>query len=81
MVRQCCVVIPFRGVESAGEQKRFVQLPQGAILTSGHCQSRDGLIPVTWDGREIWVFAEDLESRSKFVLTPSLPPSSGDRSV
>jgi hypothetical protein len=80
MIRQCCVVIPFRGVESPDEQKRFVQLPQGAILTSRGYQCRDGLIPVSWDGREIWVFAEDLESRTNFVITPS-QPSSGDRSV
>jgi hypothetical protein len=66
---------PFRGVESPAEQKRFVQLPQGAILTSQNCQSRHGLIPVSWDGREIWVFAEDLESRTSFVITPSQPSS------
>jgi hypothetical protein len=61
--QQYCVRVPLRGVQSI-EPKGIVTIPTGATLSIVGQPSNEHLVTVCWDGRELRVFAKDLQDRA-----------------
>jgi hypothetical protein len=50
--------VSFRGVN---EQKKFVQIPQGAVLRVPREHEEGRFVPVQWRTEKLHVFLQDLE--------------------
>ncbi len=54
---------PVRAVHARDGQKGFVLLPEGAVLRVDSEHDDNRIVRVSWESRELLVFAEDLVSR------------------
>jgi hypothetical protein len=52
------VTVSFRGVN---EQKKFVQIPQGAVLRVPREHEEGRFVPVQWRTEKLHVFLQDLQ--------------------